>query len=298
MIAGELEPDDGIISLGHGVSMSYFAQHHSEMLDPNKTIIQEVYQIVPHETIGFVRGICGAFLFSGDDVDGLTGTLSGGEKARVSLAKLLVKPGNLMVMDEPTNHLDISSSETLIDALAEYEGTLLFVSHNQSFINRLSTKIWDMTMGKIFEYPGNLDEYYDHLSRAEISREATQMDSEKEFGRKIPGPGNGVEKARETKSVNKKALKKERAEKRRFIRETLKPIQDELEYLEGRVAEQESRQKTLENALADPQVFKDSEKSVSLINEYHDVKQELDALIRKWEQCQERLDSTRKKLGR
>ncbi len=298
IIAGEIEPDDGLITLGHGVSMSYFAQHHSEMLDPNKTIIQEVYQVVPYEAIGFVRGVCGTFLFSGEDVDGLTGTLSGGEKARVSLAKLLVKPGNLMVMDEPTNHLDISSSETLIDALAEYEGTLLFVSHNQSFINRLSTKIWDITKVKIFEYPGNLDEYYDHLSKAEISPGETERDSEKEFGRKIPDPGSGVEKARETKRVNKKALKKERAEKRRFLRETLKPIQDELEYLEGRIAEQESRQKDLENALADPEVFKDSEKSVRLINEYHDVKEELDTLIQKWEQCQERLESTRKKLGR
>jgi ATP-binding cassette subfamily F protein 3 len=296
MIAGEIEPDDGLIALGHEVSMSYFAQHHSEMLDPNKTIIQEVYQVVPHETIGFVRGVCGAFLFSGEDVDGLTGNLSGGERARVSLAKLLVKPGNLMVMDEPTNHLDISSSEKLIDALAEYEGTLMFVSHNQSFINRLCTKIWDITRGKIFEYPGNLDEYYDHLTRAEISQGETERDSEKEFGRKIMDTGSGVEKARSRKRLNKKALKKERAEKRKLLRETLKPIQDELEHLEGRISEKESRQKDLENALADPAVFKDSEKSVHLINEYHDVKEELETLILKWEQCQERLESTRERL--
>ncbi|MBW1702368.1 MAG: ATP-binding cassette domain-containing protein [Deltaproteobacteria bacterium] len=296
MVAGEIEPDDGQIALGHGVNMSYFAQHHSEMLDPRKTVIHEVYQVVPHETIGFVRGVCGAFLFSGEDVDGVTGTLSGGERARVSLAKLLVKPGNLMVMDEPTNHLDISSSETLIDALAEYEGTLLFVSHNQSFINRLATKTWDITGRQIVEYPGNLDEYYDHLLREEIIQDETKKGSEKEFDRKMLYPDNGVEKAQDRKRRNKKELKRDRAEKRRLLRETLKPIIDELEHLEGRIAEQESRQKDLENALADPEVFKYGEKSTPLINEYHDVKEELETLILKWEQCQDQLESTRDKL--
>ncbi|MCK5724912.1 MAG: ABC-F family ATP-binding cassette domain-containing protein, partial [Gammaproteobacteria bacterium] len=147
MVAGEIKPDEGTIGLGHGVRMGYFAQHHSEMLDSQKTVIQEVYQVVPHATIGFVRGACSAFLFSGNDVDKTIAILSGGERARVALAKLLVKPGNFMVMDEPTNHLDISSSETLIDALKDYNGTLLFVSHNQSFINRLATKIWDIREG-------------------------------------------------------------------------------------------------------------------------------------------------------
>ena len=102
MIAGELAPDEGEILPGHGVTMSYYAQHHSEMLDPRKTILEEVYQVVPHESVSFVRGVCGAFLFSGKDVDKAVGVLSGGERARVSLARILVKPGNFMVMDEPT----------------------------------------------------------------------------------------------------------------------------------------------------------------------------------------------------
>lgn len=297
MIAREIEPDEGHIALGHGVSMSYFAQHHSEMLDPNKTILQEVYQEVPQETIGFVRGVCGAFLFSGEDVDSLTGTLSGGERARVSLAKLLVKPGNLMVMDEPTNHLDLASSETLIDALVKYEGTLLFVSHNQSFINRLSTKIWDITRGTITEYPGNLDEYYEHLSRSEIELGKSERDSQKEIGQEKASSGGRVEKSPEKKKLNKKALKKERAEKRRLLREALQPIQNELERLEEKISEQELRQKDIEKALADPEVFKDSEKSVPLVNKYHDIKEELDRLILEWEQYQERLKSAREKLG-
>ena len=151
LIAGELQPDQGQASLGHNVTMSYYAQHLSEMLDPNKTILGEVYQVVPHETVSFVRGVCGAFLFSGPDVDKPVGVLSGGERARVSLAKILVKPGNFMVMDEPTNHLDILSSEMLIDALQDFDGTLLFVSHNQSFVNRLATKIWDIRDGAVVE---------------------------------------------------------------------------------------------------------------------------------------------------
>src|SRR4030042_21268 len=144
IMAGETSPDEGRIILGHGVTMSYYAQHHSEMLDPNKTVLAEVYQAVPHQTVSYVRGVCGAFLFSGDDVDKAVGILSGGERARVSLAKILVNPGNLIVMDAPHNHLDIISSEILIDALDDFNGTILFVSHHQPFVNRLATKIWDI----------------------------------------------------------------------------------------------------------------------------------------------------------
>ncbi len=164
MLAGETSPDEGRIILGHDVTISYYAQHLSEMLDANKTVLTEVYQAVPHETVSYVRGVCGAFLFSGEDVDKAVGILSGGERARVSLAKILVNPGNFIFMDEPTNHLDIISSEVLIDALDDFNGTILFVSHNQSFVNRLATKIWDIRDGAIVEYPGTLTEYFDHLA--------------------------------------------------------------------------------------------------------------------------------------
>ena len=289
MVAGETKTDDGDISLGHGVSMGYFAQHHSEMLDPRKTVIQEVYNVVPHGTTGFVRGVCGAFLFSGGDVDKVIGSLSGGEKARVSLAKLLVKPGNLMVMDEPTNHLDISSSETLIDALIKYKGTLLFVSHNQSFINRLSTKIWDITGGGIEEYPGNLNEYYDHLER--IERETASA-----TGEDLPQPEHRVEKPAENKIKNRKAQKRERAERRKLVHDTLKPIVKELERMEDMIAGLEIRHKEVEKMLADPGIFKDTKRSVPLINEYNDIKKKLEELIRKWEQDQERLESIKKRI--
>jgi ATP-binding cassette subfamily F protein 3 len=288
MVAGEIKPDEGNIGLGHGVLMGYFAQHHSETLDPQKTVIQEVYQVVPHAILSFVRGACSAFLFSGNDVDKVIGVLSGGERARVALAKLLVKPGNFMVMDEPTNHLDISSSETLIDALKNYNGTLLFVSHNQSFINRLATKIWDIREGGIVEYPGTLDEYYDHLKRMEKELEHNLVKEGLQDKNKVQRSSNTRE--------NRKEQKRKRAEKRRLIHDTLKPILDELEQLEEMIAELELREKNLGKRLADPKIFKDTKKSVPLINEYNDVKEKLESSLLKWEHCQDQLEAARKNL--
>jgi ATP-binding cassette subfamily F protein 3 len=286
MIANELDPDAGTISLGHGVNMVYFSQHHSDMLDARKTVIQEVYQIVPDETIGFVRGVCGAFLFSGEDVDKPVGVLSGGERARVLLAKLLVKPGNFMIMDEPTNHLDIASSETLIDALSKYNGTLMFVSHNQSFINRSATKIWDLSQGNITEYPGNLSEYYDHLSRMGAGSENGRLVKKERL--KKPAAG---------KTRDPKQERKERAERRQKVNDTLKPIKTELENLEKQISGIEARQKEVEKMLADPALFSDKDRSVPLLKEYNQSKQTLDKLILKWEQTENKLESAKKMLG-
>jgi ATP-binding cassette subfamily F protein 3 len=193
-----------------------------------------------------------------------------------------------MVMDEPTNHLDISSSETLIDALEDYNGTLLFVSHNQSFINRLATKIWDIREAGIVEYPGTLDEYYDHLKRTEKELEPTLVKEGLQDENKIQGSLNTRK--------NRKAQKRKRAEKRRLIHNTLKPILDELEQLEKRIAELELREKDLGKRLADPKLFKDTKKSVPLISEYNDVKEKLESSLLKWEQCQDKLEAAKKNL--
>jgi ATP-binding cassette subfamily F protein 3 len=289
MVAGELAPDRGRISLGHEVTMSYYAQHLSEMLDPNKTILEEVYQAVPHESVSFVRGVCGAFLFSGADVDKAVGVLSGGEKARVSLAKILVKPGNFMVMDEPTNHLDILSSEILIDALSEFEGTLLFVSHNQSFVNRLATKIWDIRNHSIAEYPGTLTEYFLHLEG---------MEGDSSFGHQQKAQQNGLaEDDSRAGAQKRKMIRKEKAEKRNLIAAALKPIQDKLRELEERIDGLEKRKDELEHLLADPEIFKDRNKGVPLLNEYGDLRKKLDELLARWEYKQKELESARRELG-
>jgi len=290
MVAGELTPDEGEIQRGHGVTMSYYAQHHSEMLDPRKTVIEEVYQAVPHESVSFVRGVCGAFLFSGDDVDKAVGVLSGGERARVSLAKILVKPGNFMVMDEPTNHLDMMSSERLIDALADYGGTLLFVSHNLSFVRRLATKIWDIRDSGIVEYPGKLRDYEEHLAlRAEKSPPEVVIQVEK---------GEQPESHSSLQNLRPRKMKrKEKAERRTLISAALKPIQEKLNRLEERIHVIEQRMKELEGLLSYPETFRNKEKGLPLLNEYTELKKKLEELMGRWEYYQEELETARRELG-
>jgi len=289
MVASEIDPDQGRISLGHGISMNYYAQHHSEILDPKKTIIEEVYQVVPYETISFVRGVCGAFLFSGEDVDKTIGVLSGGEKARICMAKILVKPGNLLVMDEPTNHLDLISSEILIDALADFNGTILFVSHNQSFVNRLATKIWDIRDGDIVEYPGTLYAYYDHTAGFDNSSLSTPHHKEE--------PAQDQAKKLSNKDRHSRKLKRrEKAEKRHLVVATLKPIQDRLSQLEERIADLERREKELGTILTDHEIFRDEKKSLPLLHEYNKVREKLKELIQRWEYNQDQLESVRKEL--
>jgi ATP-binding cassette subfamily F protein 3 len=288
ILAKEIQPDSGQISLGHEVTMSYYAQHHSEMLDPRKTVIEEVYQVVPHESVGYVRGICGAFLFSGEDVDKPIGVLSGGEKARVCLAKILVDPGNLLVMDEPTNHLDIISSEILIDALTDYQGTLLFVSHNQSFINRLATKIWDIEDGQVSLFPGKLDEYYEHLAASDTPHAPPEHESDRAGKKAHESPAKGRQ--------SRKDLRREKAEKRRIKSEIIKPIKDALSKLERRISELEDREKELEKALAEPDIIRDKERYLPLLNEYTKQKKELKVLYEEWEHKQEELTSAERRL--
>jgi len=287
MVAGELSADRGRINLGHEVSMSYYAQHLSEMLDPNKTVLEEVYQVVPNANPTFVRGVCGAFLFSGADVEKPVAVLSGGERARVCLAKILVKPGNFMVMDEPTNHLDIISSEILIDALTEFTGTLLFVSHNQSFVNRLATKIWDIQERNIVEYPGTLSEYFHHLEakaeqRDNVARMAGDDDGEVDSG---------------TGARKRKMIRKEKAQRRHLVTSALKPIQDKLKELEERIDGLERRKTELEKILVDPEVFKDKNKGVPLINEYGEIRKKLEDFMARWEHYQGELESAKKEVG-
>ncbi|RLB43076.1 MAG: ABC transporter ATP-binding protein [Deltaproteobacteria bacterium] len=291
LLAGELEPDYGKIRMGHGVKIAYFAQHHSEMLRNDKTVLEEVAQSAPDMSIGQIRNVCGAFLFSGNEVEKLVGVLSGGERARVLLAKLLVNPGNVMIMDEPTNHLDIVSSETLIESLQGYNGTLIFVSHNTSFINRLATKIWDVSGHTIIEYPGNLDEYYDHLARKAAAE--TSSEPVEDQGR-VSGQAPEEVKPRRK---SKKDLKRERAERRRQIQQALNPIELTIHELEEQISALENRQAQLEEQLSNPEVFKDSQKGPALAQEYKENKENLDKLLYEWEEKHQELERVKKELG-
>ncbi len=159
LIAGETKPDAGAVTIGSSVKMGYFAQHAMEVLDPDRSVLETLKAEFPFSTEGSLRTIAGAFGFSGDDVDKPCRVLSGGEKARVVLAKMLFDPPNFLVLDEPTNHLDLATKEVLVKALGDFEGTMLFVSHDRSFLAQLSNRVLELGADGMRTYGGGYTEY-------------------------------------------------------------------------------------------------------------------------------------------
>jgi ATP-binding cassette subfamily F protein 3 len=165
IMAGALDPTDGTCVVGPSVRVGYFSQSSLEVLDPTKTIYDEVADRIPGATIGFVRNLLGAFMFSNDDVNKKIGILSGGEKSRVVLATILATPVNFLVLDEPTNHLDIRSRETLLDAIKSFEGTVVMVSHDRHFLKSIATRVFEIDHGSLMPYEGNFDYYLSKTTR-------------------------------------------------------------------------------------------------------------------------------------
>ena len=159
IVAGEAEPGEGDAVLGAGVTSGYFSQHAMEQLRPEQTVFEAVQEAMPLENIGVIRNLCGAFLFSGDDVDKKVATLSGGEKSRIILARLLGRPLNFLILDEPTNHLDIQSRQVLLAALQNYAGTVLLVSHDRHFLRSLATRVMEIDHGRILWHEGSYASY-------------------------------------------------------------------------------------------------------------------------------------------
>ena len=271
LLAREIEPEAGTISLGHNVTLGYYAQHHAETLDKTHTILDEMMELVPDKPQSFVRSVLGSFLFSGDDVDKKIGVLSGGERARVALAKLLLKPSNLLVMDEPTNHLDLDSSEALIEALEGYTGTLIFVSHNRSFLNSLATHVWDVRDHTIAPFPGNLDEYLSHLEIEAAQREAGEETS--------VAAGRGAA----PKKLTDKDRRRLDAESRQARSAKTTPLKKEIATLEKRIADLETAQRAREAQLVDPVFAQDFPKARPVIEAHRLAAEELDASLARWE---------------
>jgi ATPase subunit of ABC transporter with duplicated ATPase domains len=164
MVAGAVRADEGTIELGASLKMGYFAQQALDLLDADLTVEEQLQKDFPHESIGALRSLAGAFQFSGDDTDKKVRSLSGGEKTRLVIARMLLEPPNLLVLDEPTNHLDLFTKEMLIDALKDYEGTMLFVSHDRAFLRALSNRVLELGGESGVEkephlYPGSYVEY-------------------------------------------------------------------------------------------------------------------------------------------
>lgn len=159
MLAGVAEPDSGQVELGAAVEMAYFAQHHTENLSPTHTVIEELEASFPKAGLGVLKSLAGGFGFSGDDVDKKVSVLSGGEKTRLTLAKLLFSNPNLLILDEPTNHLDLTTKRMLTRTLSAYQGTLVFVSHDRDFLRHLATRVLELVPGAPHLYPGSYGEY-------------------------------------------------------------------------------------------------------------------------------------------
>jgi ATP-binding cassette subfamily F protein 3 len=289
IVAGELLPDAGAVKLGHSVVAGYYAQHHFERpehdedgavrtfgtLDPERTVLDTLWDLVPDRGEAYVRGVAGAFLFSGDDVEKRVGVLSGGERARVALAKLLLVPANLLLLDEPTNHLDLESSEALIEALRGYDGTLVFVSHNRSFVNQLATVIWEVKDGGVLPFPGNLDDWWYH------QRQLAEAE------------GAGVAAAARGDGADRGGTEKERrraeAEARNARYRLEKPLRDEIARLEARIEALEREEREATAALADPALYADFAKAKPVVEKQRAAKEELARLYGEWEAAQEKL---------
>ena len=307
MIAGEIPFDAGALELGHKVTPGYYAQHHAESLDRELSVFDEVAQQDPHAGQTRVRTILGAFLFSGDDVDKKIGVLSGGERARVALAKLLVKPGNLLLMDEPTNHLDLESSESLAESLATYDGTLLFVSHNRSFVRRLATKIWNVHDGRVDIYPGTLDEYLASARERGSTLEAVadgKAGPTKQPKSAAPSSVVSTTATSTHSSVSDKRdraaerdRKRQQAQERALRSKQLKPLQRKVSEFEARIAELEDAQNQRSVELADPGVYQDAARRSKLLDAYQDAAAKLEELTGRWEIATMELEEVAAELG-
>jgi len=273
MIAGVEAFDAGERIVGHNVVLSYFAQHQAEELDPACDVLQTVDAVATGDVRRTLRGLLGAFLFSGDDVYKSVRVLSGGEKSRLALAKMLLKPANLIVLDEPTNHLDMRSKLVLQDALLDYEGSCVIVSHDRDFLDPLVSRVVEVREGSYRNYLGNVSDYIDARRREE------QALPQGEAGPRASEGGAG---ARERK--------RKEAELRQKRYEQMKPVQDAIAALEGVIGEREERMRVLETLLADPDLYRTGERARELTAEYRQITEALNDAYHRWNDLNKELE--------
>jgi ATP-binding cassette subfamily F protein 3 len=258
LITGEEQPSSGQHELGAKTLPSFFNQNHADELDPDLTVLETVEKVATRGQKLSARDILGCFLFRGDDVFKKIGVLSGGERSRVALVRMLVRPANFLILDEPTNHLDMRSQDILQQALMEYEGTLLIVSHNRDFLDPIISKTIEFRQGhdpRLFH--GNLTYYLD-----KVEREASEAKNGKPapaLEKKAPAQKAAPKKVEPQKS-EPQGNRKEQRKAEAAARQKLKPLKDDLEKLENEISEIETAQKKLSDHLASPEVASDNEK--------------------------------------
>ena len=262
IVANQLTPDLGQVIFGANVELGYYEQHQTK-LNPNKDILNELWDDFPRLDIDRVRGVLALFLFVGDDVFQPISTLSGGEKGRVSLAKLMLRHDNFLLLDEPTNHLDMDSREVLEDALEDFDGTILTVSHDRYFINRVANRVVEMTPEGVKEYIGNYDDYLEKKRLEEA----------------------GIEEAEYAGKTRTQIDKEKRRE--RLARESAKALRQKLKDAEADIARTEETIAELEAVMGDPETYRDAQRAQAVAKDHREAQARLDALYEDWEALSE-----------
>ena len=263
---------EGKIQQGHQVKLGYYAQNQAEFLDENLTVLETIEQAATEESAGKVRSILGSFLFSNDSVSKKIKVLSGGERARVSLCKLLLEPYNLLIMDEPTNHLDITSKELLKKALNNYDGSLIIVSHDREFLQGLTKKVYEFKNQNIKEYIGDIDTF---LSEKDLENFKQLESSQKD-----------QKNTKQDKSDERSSFKENKNQKKQ-----VKQLQNKISKLEKKIEELDKSQKEVDMQLSDPEKFKELSSNQEFFDKYDKNLKEKQKLELEWEQTIDELEN-------
>ncbi len=284
LLSAEEAPDAGTRTQGHQVVMQYFAQDEATRLDPTLTVYETLSAGSPHTMVPMIRNILGGFLFSGDDVYKKAGVLSGGERTRLAVARMLLRPSNTLLLDEPTNHLDIDSKEVLLDALADYGGTLVFVSHDRYFVEKLATKVIDVGGGKAVLYLGTYEAFLWSKQERENPGAQPKTSTTKAPSKKGPSPKSHAPSPTPPEQAYEDR-KRDSAEKKKRER-ALRALKDRVAELEKRIAERETTIKEVEGRKAAPDFYSDHEKSRPVLAQHQEIMWEVGELLGRWEMLQ------------
>ncbi len=279
LISGTEAPDSGVFSFGHHTQVAFFSQTHADVLNNEQTVLECVEAAASRETRPMVRNILGCFLFRGDDVFKKIGVLSGGERSRVALVCMLLKPANFLIMDEPTNHLDFQSQDVLQRALAEYPGSYCIVSHNRQFLDPIVNKVLEFRPG-----------YAPRLFYGNVSAYLETVESEEKRLKAVALQQGAATPAAQAQSSNRKDARRAREMARQQRNKILKPLQQELEQVESDIAIKDERKEVISAELENPANMSDNQKLMELTQEYQQLERESETLYTRWEELSEEIE--------
>ncbi len=282
ILAGSVSCDAGQLRTGANVRLSYFGQHQAQELSPQLSVLETMALSGEDMTVTRTRSLLGAFLFRGDDVDKKVAVLSGGEKSRLALARMIATPANCMLLDEPTNHLDMSSQEVLQEAMAQYDGTVVVVSHNRYFLDSFVNKVLEVKGGKIILYEGNVSDYLYKQEQLRLLEAERDSSFDTSAGEAAAAPASSHENRKDRKRMEAQ-LRQERSRRAGPWLKKLQEAEEQVEKLEGEKEE-------LESLMANPDLYSQEERWAKVNKNYEDCKRRLDRWYTRWESAQAKVD--------